>query len=114
MIIWNILLLDWPSFWQNLTFSHCSNCDILVFHHSQTVEGSSLRNNHKTIILAQCTYFRQHMSSFCKAVDPTYRGEAFQCTPEVETAFRSLKEVLSTGPILATCNHERNSSLTPT
>jgi hypothetical protein len=27
---------DLPNFWQNLTFSHFSNCDILDFRHSQT------------------------------------------------------------------------------
>jgi hypothetical protein len=30
------LLADLPSFWQNVTFSCCSNCDILNFHRSQT------------------------------------------------------------------------------
>jgi hypothetical protein len=35
-IIWNISLADLPNFWQNLMFSHCSNCDIPYFHHSQT------------------------------------------------------------------------------
>jgi hypothetical protein len=28
--------VDLPIFWQNLTFSHCSNCNILNFHRSQT------------------------------------------------------------------------------
>jgi hypothetical protein len=32
LIIWNILLTDLPNFWQKLTFSCCSKCDILNFH----------------------------------------------------------------------------------
>jgi hypothetical protein len=36
LIIWNLSLADLPNFWQNLTFSHCPNCDILCFRRSQT------------------------------------------------------------------------------
>jgi hypothetical protein len=36
LIICNISLADLPNFWQNLTFSHCSNWDILDFCRSQT------------------------------------------------------------------------------
>jgi hypothetical protein len=42
LIIWNASLADLPNFWQNLTFSHCSNCDILDFRRSQT---TALQNN---------------------------------------------------------------------
>jgi hypothetical protein len=34
--MWNVSLADLPDFWQNLTFSRCSNCDILDFRCSQT------------------------------------------------------------------------------
>jgi hypothetical protein len=36
LIIWNISLADLPYFRQNLTFAHCSNCDILNLRRSQT------------------------------------------------------------------------------
>jgi hypothetical protein len=35
-IIWNFSLADLPNFWENLTFSRCTNWDILEFHRSQT------------------------------------------------------------------------------
>jgi hypothetical protein len=36
LIMWNVSLADLPNFWQNMTFSRCSNCDILDFRRSQT------------------------------------------------------------------------------
>jgi hypothetical protein len=36
LIVWNFSLADMPNIWQNLTFSRCSNCDILDFLRSQT------------------------------------------------------------------------------
>jgi hypothetical protein len=32
-IMLNVSLVDLPSFWQNLTFAHCSNCHIFNFCH---------------------------------------------------------------------------------
>jgi hypothetical protein len=31
LIIWNFSLADLTNFWRNMTFSHCSNCNILNF-----------------------------------------------------------------------------------
>jgi hypothetical protein len=50
------LLPDLPDFWQNLTFSHCSHCDILDFCHSQTTtlqnsDGLSYYTTHNCILL---------------------------------------------------------------
>jgi hypothetical protein len=42
LIIWNELLADLPNFWQNLMFSHRSNCNILDICCSQT---TTLHNN---------------------------------------------------------------------
>jgi hypothetical protein len=36
LIMWNVLLVDLPNFWQNLTFSRYPDCDILDFCRSQT------------------------------------------------------------------------------
>jgi hypothetical protein len=42
LINWKVLLADLPNFWQNLTFSRCSNCDIINFRRSQI---STLHNS---------------------------------------------------------------------
>jgi hypothetical protein len=36
LIMWNVSWAGLPNFWQNLMFSHCSNCDILDFRRLQT------------------------------------------------------------------------------
>jgi hypothetical protein len=36
LIIWYILLVNLPNFWQNMMFFHYSNCNILNFHFLQT------------------------------------------------------------------------------
>jgi hypothetical protein len=48
LIIRNVSLVDMPNFWQNLMFSHCSNCNILDFHRSQT---TTLHNTARTQLL---------------------------------------------------------------
>jgi hypothetical protein len=55
LIMWNVSLADLPNFWQNLKFSHCSNCDILNFRCSQTT--TSQNSNFLTEYTA-CTQLR--------------------------------------------------------
>jgi hypothetical protein len=55
--------------------------------------------------LGLCTYYRQLISGFANIVKPpakfTEEKQAFQWTPKVEGTLQTLKEALSTAPILA-------------
>jgi hypothetical protein len=72
LIIWNVLLADLPNFWQNLTFSCCSNCKILNFCHLQT---TTLHNSdflseytaHMQLLLAAMReeWTRHHLMAPC-------------------------------------------------
>jgi hypothetical protein len=53
LIIWNVSLADLHNFWQNLTFSSCSNCNILDFLCLQTT------TLHNSDILFEYTAFMQ-------------------------------------------------------
>jgi hypothetical protein len=52
LIMWNVSLAVLLNFWQNLTFSRCSNCDILDFRRSQTTAL------HNSDFLSECTHTR--------------------------------------------------------
>jgi hypothetical protein len=53
LIIWNVLLVNLPNFWQKVAISHCSNCDILNFHWPQTP------TLHNSDFLSEYTVFLQ-------------------------------------------------------
>jgi hypothetical protein len=69
-------------------------------------EWPTPRNKHEVwSFLGLCTYYRRFISGFADIAKPLTRlaeeKRAFQWTPEVETAFQTLKETLCTAPILA-------------
>jgi hypothetical protein len=49
LLIWKVLLVDSLNFWQNVSFSYCSNCDIFYFHRSQTTAL------HNSDFLSECS-----------------------------------------------------------
>jgi hypothetical protein len=69
-------------------------------------EWPTPRNRHEVRrFLGLCTYYRRFISGFADIAKPLTRltdeKQPFQWTPEVETAFQTLKEALCTTPILA-------------
>jgi hypothetical protein len=69
-------------------------------------EWPTPKNRHEIRrFLDLCTYYRRFTSGFANVAKTltklTEEKEAFQWTPELEVAFQTLKEALSTAPILA-------------
>jgi len=58
LIICNVYVADLPSFWQNLMFSRCSNCNILQVNRGAF---NSFHNRDSTSIYTLCT----HLSLAC-------------------------------------------------
>jgi hypothetical protein len=69
-------------------------------------EWPTPKDKHKIrSFLGLCTYYRRFISGFANIAKPltklTQQKRAFLWTPEVETAFQTLKRALCTAPILA-------------
>jgi hypothetical protein len=68
-------------------------------------EWPTPRNKHEVrSFVGLCIYYRRFISGFADIAKPltrlTEEKQAFQWTPEVETAFQTLKEALCTAPSL--------------